>query len=297
MRRPVLAPGLRVLQRSREVLQIGLLPRHRVLVPDTEPVRRTLDRLVRGDVLDDGPATRGALDALAPVLVDGAGLVAPGIAEGDVAAAALLDPLDYARRIEARRGSSVAVVGTLGGALDPVPLLSAAGLGVRALAEVPRRGAVLVLAVGEVDRARLDPLVRDGVPHLVVRLVEGTALIGPFVDPGRTACLRCIDAHASLDDPQAGVLVAQHSLAGADRRDGVAEPVDTALATLALAWAVRDLVTHVEGDRPSTWSSTVELGPTLSSVTQTEWLRHPACGCGWRPDEVLTSGSQPRPAQ
>jgi hypothetical protein len=47
---------------------------------------------------------------------------------------------------------------------------------------------------------------------------------------------------------------------------------------------VRDLVTHLEGDRPSTWSATVRISAGLRSVTQTEWLRHPACGCGWLDD-------------
>jgi len=290
----VLAPGLRVLRRSREVLQIGVLPRHRLLVPDTAPVRRTLDRLVRGEVLDDEPSTRTVLDALAPVLVDGAGLVAPGIAPGDVAAAALLDPPGYTRRLEARREAVVSVVGSFGDATDPRPLLTAAGLDV---AGVPRPSVVLVLGVGEVDRTTVDPLVRNGVPHVLARLVEGTAVVGPFVDPGRTACLRCIDAHRTLDDPQAALLVTRQAQAHDDRHDGVAEPVDTALAALALAWAVRDLVTHVEGERPSTWSTTVELAATLTSVTQTEWLRHPACGCGWLHGALLSGASQERPAQ
>ena len=288
MGRPMLAPGLRVLRRSREQLQVGLLPRHRLLVPDTEPVRRTIDRLVRGEVLDDDPETREVLAALGPALVDGAGLTTPGASAGDVAAAALLDPHGYAARLDARRAATVAIAGDLGPALDPRPLLAAAGL--PAGAERPPTVA-LVLALGEVDRASLDPLVRDGVPHLVVRLVEGTAVIGPFVHPGRTACLRCIDAHHTIDDPQAALLAARHALAHGDRRDGVAEPVDTALATLAVAWAVRDLVTHVDGARPSTWSATVELAPTLQPIISAEWLRHPACGCGWGPATLPAEGS------
>jgi hypothetical protein len=80
------------------------------------------------------------------------------------------------------------------------------------------------------------------------------------------------------------VLAVRQALAREDRRDGVAEPVDNALAGLAVAWAVRDLLTQVEGDRPSTWSAVVSLSATLTTVTQTEWLRHPGCGCAWLPD-------------
>jgi bacteriocin biosynthesis cyclodehydratase domain-containing protein len=282
MRRAVLAPGLRVVQRSRDELQIGLGRDVRLRVPDTEPVRRTLDLLLRGEVLPDDAPTRAALDLLAPVLVDGAGLVVAGIAPGDVAATALRTP-GYPVLLAARQRASVAICGGLDvPAGDPRPLLTAAGL--RVAPGLDAASVVLVLRAGEIDRDDLDPLLRSGTPHLLVRLVEGTALVGPFVDPGRTACLRCIDAHTAIDDPEAPVLAVRQALAREDRLDGVAEPVDNALAGLAVAWAVRDLLTQVEGDRPSTWSAVVSLSATLTTVTQTEWLRHPGCGCAWLPD-------------
>jgi hypothetical protein len=285
MRRPVLAPGLRVLQRSRDELQIGLGPSHRLRVPDTEPVRRTLGHLIRGEAVPDDPETRAALDDLAPVLVDGGALVLPGVAAGDVAAAALHDPSGYLGRLSARRRTRVRVIGSLGA--DPRPLLASAGVPVDdpASASGDVAAAALVLSIGEADRAMLDPLLRDNLTHLVVQLVEGSVVLGPLVVPGRTACLRCIDAHTALDDPQWPTLVARHAGARSDRHDGVAEPVDTALATLAVAWAVRDLVSHIDGDRPATWSTTVRLAPALASITETQWLRHPACGCVWLSDE------------
>lgn len=284
MRRPVLAPGLRVLRRSRSELQVGLgTSGTTVRVPDSEPVRRTLDQLARGEALADDPQTHLVLDLLAPVLVDGAALVAPGVAPGDVAAVALRDPAGFPDRLAARARASVVVQGSLG-AVDASVLLEAAGLhGSGSAAPV-----VLVLCLGEIDRADLDPLVRADAPHLLVRLVEGTAVVGPFVVPGSTACVRCIDAHLADRDPTSVGLTARHAWVRRDRRDGVAEPVDTALATLAIAWAVRDLVSHVEGDRPSTWSTTVHLAPGLTRVTQATWLRHPACGCTWLGDEATS---------
>jgi bacteriocin biosynthesis cyclodehydratase domain-containing protein len=284
--RPVLAPGLRILRRSRHDIQIGLSPEHRVVLPDAEPVRRTLGHLLRGEAVPDGPDTEAVLATLAPVLVDGSGLVSPGLAAGDVAAVALRDHAGYPARIAARRGATVRIFGSLGD-VEPGPLLAAAGL---RTADDESATVALVLSAGEVDREVLDALVRARTPHLCVRLVEGTAVVGPFVDPGRTACLCCMDSHRTLDDPQAASLSARHAGAAADRRDGVAEPLDTALATLAVAWAVRDVVTHVEGDLPSTWSTTVELSATLASVTQTEWLRHPSCGCTRLPHD----GTPPR---
>ena len=279
MDRPVLAPGLRVLQRSRDELQIGLRPE--LTLPTTEPVRRTLDHLARGEVVPPAVAAQGVLAALRPVLVDRTALDAGDLAPADLAAVALAHPSTFRARLAARRDAVVAIADHLG-AVDAAPLLAAAG--VRSAAPGDRATAALVIRAGEVDREDLDPLVRDGVPHVLVRMVEGTAEVGPFVDPGRTACLRCLDAHRAVDDPRAPLLASRHARAAHDRRDGVAEPVDTALATLAVAWAVRDLVTHAEGDRPSTWSATIRFPATLAPVTQTEWLRHPACGCTWLAD-------------
>ena len=284
MFRPVLAPGLRVLRRSRGELQVGLRPE--VRLPDTEPVRRTLGHLVRGEAVPDDPATRDVLAALAPVLVDGSALLDPHVAPADVAAVAARDPSGYRARLAARRHALVSVRGRWPG-VDPADLLGAAGLRVT---DSLHAGATVVLVLwhGEIDRAELDGLVRDRTPYLLLRTLEGAVVLGPFVDPGRTACLRCIDAHRALDDPRAATLAARHASARTDRQDGVAEPVDAALATLAVAWAGRDLVTHAEGDRPSSWSSTVRLAPALASVTQAEWLRHPACGCSWLADEQVS---------
>ena len=120
---------------------------------------------------------------------------------------------------------------------------------------------MLVLSAGELARERLDPLVRRGTSHLVVRLVDGAALVGPFVVPGVTACLRCIDAHRS--DPRSRPRGRHHplragQLAGPDRTAYPTSPTPL-LATVAVAWAVRDVVAHLDGRRPSTWSRTLLL--------------------------------------
>jgi bacteriocin biosynthesis cyclodehydratase domain-containing protein len=147
--------------------------------------------------------------------------------------------------------------------------------------EQPVRLAVLV-GVGEPARELVDDLVREAVPHLVVRLVEGRAVVGPFVVPGSTACLRCIDAYLTEDDPAWPLLVEQYARATrSDRSDGIPEPVDAALAALAVGWAARDLAAHTEATRPASWSSTVTLEADLSEVTRRSWPMHPHCGCAW----------------
>jgi bacteriocin biosynthesis cyclodehydratase domain-containing protein len=123
---------------------------------------------------------------------------------------------------------------------------------------------------------------RAGLPHLLLRLVEGHAVVGPFVLPGETACLRCIDAHHADVDPSWPLLVAQYASAVArDREDAVPEPVDPLLAGLTAAWAAREVVSHVEGRRVSTTSATIRLDPHLTALETRAWPRHPECGCSW----------------
>jgi bacteriocin biosynthesis cyclodehydratase domain-containing protein len=151
-----------------------------------------------------------------------------------------------------------------------------------------RRGAVrpaplaVLVGVGEPSRELLDPWIRDGVPHLVVRLVEGSAVVGPFVEPGLTGCLRCLDAYLTEQDPAWPLLVEQYSRATrTDRSDGIPEPVDAALAAVAVGWAVRDLQAYAESERPASWSSTVTMSADLGRITIDRSPPHPNCGCGW----------------
>jgi bacteriocin biosynthesis cyclodehydratase domain-containing protein len=140
----------------------------------------------------------------------------------------------------------------------------------------------VLLGVGEPDRELVDSWTRAGTPYLLVRLTEGRAVLGPFVAPGQTACVRCVDAHCADADPSWPLLVRQYaSAASRDRADGAPEPLDPLLASLAVAWAARDLASYVDGLRPSTWSSTVTLAGHLSRIEHRSWLRHPACCCSW----------------
>jgi bacteriocin biosynthesis cyclodehydratase domain-containing protein len=168
-------------------------------------------------------------------------------------------------------------------------LLTEAGLPCRAEAIGPasRDGPALLVGTGQPDRELVDDWMRRDVPHLVVRLCEGQAVVGPFVDPGRSACLRCVDAHHTDVDPTWPLLVRQHAAAGRRSTAGPAdaaspEPVDPILATLALAWAARDLASWVEGVTPSLLSSTLTLDGVLADVEVRTWTRHPGCGCSWQ---------------
>ena len=266
---PQLAPGLRVVRRGRDHLQVGLYAGRRAVLPRSPVTEQTLALVLHRQPVTDEPAAARVL-----ALLHHHGC--------------LLDAETARASAKARRRARVAVLGRLPGA-DPVALLEAADVEVAGgwtSGEVGAAGVVLVLSPGELDRDRLDPLIRSGTPHVVVRLVDGGAVLGPFVQPDYTACLRCVDAHESVVDPAHVAVTARYARATAlPRADGVPDLIDPTLAVLAVAWAVRDVVAHLEGRQPSTWSRTVRLGPDPTETVVQRWLRHPTCACSWSPSE------------
>jgi bacteriocin biosynthesis cyclodehydratase domain-containing protein len=290
----MLRPGVHVLERRDQRLQVGLDPRQAVVLADDPAVRRTL-RLLTGPGQPGEAADPATLTRLrdAELLIDGGSLLplmpltgSPG--RYDRAALARSDGEDAPGLVERRRRHRTTVTG-FGGPLGQrlaaslSELLTGAGVPSRT-GRTPRpadRVSVLV-GVGEPRRELLDQLMRDSRPHLLVRMREGEALLGPFVVPGRTACLRCVDAHLADGDPCWPLVVAQYAGRDAgERTDGVPEPVDSLLAALALAWAARDVTSYAEGRRPTTWSATIGLDPPLTAIETQPWLRHPGCGCSW----------------
>lgn len=140
----------------------------------------------------------------------------------------------------------------------------------------------VLLGVGEPRRELTDPLMREATPHLVVRFREGTAVVGPFVLPGLTPCLRCLDFRLGDEDASWPLLVAQYSRATRrDRADGVPEPVDATLAATAVAWAARELTAYAEGGAPATLGATHTLAARGDGAPDRRtWQPHPRCGCG-----------------
>ena len=268
--RPQLRPGLAVARHDATHLQVGLDPPHRVVVPDQPEVRRLLDAVAAGDPLPGLDATSWtALHALtrAGTLVEAGGprLAAPAQAQFGASAPA---------RVADRAAARVAVRGPREVVALAERLLRQSGAGLAGADELP--DVCLVASAGEVPRAALDGLVRDTTPHLLLTGAVGSVVLGPFVVPGLTACLRCADAHLAETDPRRALVLEQVAVAPG----AAGPPVDPALLALAVGWAVRDLLRFVEGDRPSTWSASHHIGPSAEPVTR-RWSRHPHCGCAW----------------
>jgi hypothetical protein len=144
------------------------------------------------------------------------------------------------------------------------------------LARSPDASTRLVATVGEPRRRVSDALVRDDICHLWLAVLPRAVRIGPFVEPGRTACLRCVDAHlGDLDPRRATVLHQLEELPNAPARDP-----DPCLVQIGIAWAVRDVVRRLDERDPALRSATLTVSEHLD-VTRRDWLRHPHCGCAW----------------
>lgn len=132
------------------------------------------------------------------------------------------------------------------------------------------------------DPRVLRDLHRSRIPHLPVRVRDGTGLVGPLVIPGVTSCLECADLYRSDRDAAWPAVAAQlrDAVGSADRA--------TMLATAALALNQVDRVIRAVhesgdprggGDPPPTLDTTLELDLRTGLTTSRRWTRHPRCEC------------------
>lgn len=281
-----LRPGTSLLRREPGRWQVGLGERG-VVVGSTPTADGWLGSLRAGAA--SAPVSveeRAVAERLwrAGLLIDADAYRADTAAHPRLAAAAHVRSAANASDLLGRRHAARVGLAVDGGWRPELGLLLAEnGLTAADACRGERPAVHLVAAPGQPDRRLIDALLGAGEPLLLVRATPAEVVVGPFVLPGRTACLRCEDAHRADEDPRWPVLVAQLPVGGAEP----VPPTEPALLTLALAWAVRDLATFVEGGRPATWSATVTVDATLS-LPRREWLRHPHCGCAW--GDLLATG-------
>lgn len=282
-RRPRLRPGLRAVRRDSRHLQVGIDPADRLVLPDDAQARALFADLEAGRRPDlDEPRVRRWCRELAErgLVVDADALdraMSGPFPRQAVLSAFAVDAPTAAQRLTARASAMAALDATEPWRTAALRAMSSAGLSVVA----PGGRPVAHLLVDPGDEI-LDDLMRRSEPHLVVTSKTGRITLGPFVSPGLTACSRCITAHRCDRDPGFATVREQYG-----HPVGSPTPSDPVLVQLAAAWAVRDLVTYVEGDLPASWSSTIAIDPALTLERQ-RWLRHPACGCHW--GEELAAG-------
>lgn len=284
---PILVPGCRVLRRDARTLQIGVGERV-LLAPDLPAVRDLLDTLRHG-------AAQPPLTALSPLL---ARLVCELLERGLVTdSAPLLRALGTCPGPSAREQHAADSVRLTPAAAPPdadplrvavleagLPtwarharsLLETAGIAVTDAVESAQ--VVLLLSAEPVDRRQVDAWMRADLAHLILDADDARVRLGPFVLPGRSTCLRCVDAFATDHDPHHPLLIEQRR--GAATPSGLPLPIAHDLVAIGTAMAVRELGSFAEGGTPATLEQTIEIDPALEFPT-THWGRHPACGCGW----------------
>ena len=332
-----LRPGLRVLDRHPDALQVGADQRWATVVSGLTPGEADLLR----DLTGPAPASdtdllrrcgaRGVTPARlrdllshltqAGLLVEGPPSVLPvGSGAGDDArsAACTAPDGDGAQVVAARARATVAVVGVGRVGMVLADTLASAGVGGLAFDDARRvragdvgigglrdrhvglaRGQaavevlggtypalrlggggrvpdVVVVVFDEVaDSLRTVRLMVEGVAHLVVTVREGDMVVGPFVLPGQTPCITCLDVRRTELDPAWPRV--RDQLKDAAAQLPPAQESSTAATSGALAAA--QVLAHLDGRRPVTAGACIEVSAPDAVPRLREWSMHPECGC------------------
>lgn len=252
--RPMLRPGVPILRRSVTEYQVGV---HRpVVLPITPTVREALRALTGTSAVP--PEGMWVVQRLERHLVTGPA-----------------EPEPLRVRVDGDLGFDIAA---LLGALDVTVTDRAPDL-------------VLMQDTGLPSRARGDGLLQEGRPHLPIAAVDGALMLGPFVMPGESACLRCVDHAAGERRPWWPRLLAQ-----LEAPSPYGGRVDPALVAVAAGWAARDICTWRDGGTPGTWNTTLIWHPDLREAAYQTWARWPDCGCSWDALEADSAGRALRQA-
>jgi hypothetical protein len=161
----------------------------------------------------------------------------------------------------------------------------------------------LIIATSPPDPELLAEWMRGNTPFFLIDGLDRDNLtFGPFVNPGKDACPRCIDLHCLDRDPNWNSVSLAHFL---DRRRELSSPLAMLGASIGAIFALAQLDQLVHPDRVDQMSrmdsmdqnkaenqrsSQVQLrGKTItysaSELTHPiirRWSRHPLCGCSWQ---------------
>jgi ThiF family len=261
----------------------------RVAVPEGAAARLAPDRAALS-LLAGGDAHAAAVLARRRA----AGVAVHGADRVGVTLAALLGAAGVGRIHVADRGTVRAAdlaPGGLGAADAHRPRGAAAADAVRraapeAVTEPAAAGRlpdlVVFAAARPVDEELRGVLHAAELPHLQLGVRETTAIVGPLVLPGRTACLRCTDLRRTDCDPAWPLLAAQL----ADERRRRVEPCDVVLATVAAALGALQCLAHLDGTHtpgghlPASVGGTLEMALPDWRLRRRSWPPHPRCDCG-----------------
>ncbi len=135
----------------------------------------------------------------------------------------------------------------------------------------------LLVLVGRRSPVETAELLGRRQPYLSVYADEAIGVVGPLVQPGVTACLRCIDLTRAERDPAWPLILAQ--LTG---RTANPPGCDDVLATTVAGQAAAQAVAFADRSplAQATANATLELVLPSWQWRRRSWPPHPACACG-----------------
>jgi bacteriocin biosynthesis cyclodehydratase domain-containing protein len=260
-----LDPRLPLVWRTPDSLQLGVDRPPVVLSSVSRLDERLLDALVHG-------ISRGGLDMIAASEGAGPAHVTQLL---DLVRPALLPPRDADVPRRTRTGT-VAVVGGGPTADRIADALARAGHDVapRRMSDDadPRTALAVIVAHFAIAPAVYGRWSREDVAHLPVVLGDRHAIVGPLVEPGRTACCYCLDLGRRDADPAWPAIATQllgrdsgseQGLVPAELAALAARPADRLLSTGENALATHQAILDVRTGR----------------ITRRASRPHPRCGC------------------
>ena len=207
----------------------------------------------------------------------GLGMIGRSAGASDAQIDALLDHLAPVLLQPPRVQHSTVVVTGVGRLADrTVAVLAATGTPVvvaRTPDEAERASCTLAIAIGHfvLDPGYYGLWLRRDLPHLPVVLGDSSVAVGPFIEPGSTACLYCLQRHANDADSAWPAIASQ--LWG--RRSAL----DTELVASEVAAIVaRFALARLQGDAASASDQLVIDGAT-GQQSRRDFAVHPDCGC------------------
>ncbi len=251
---PRLLPGALLLRRDAHTLQVGTSPG--IAIPDRPGLGRLLRRLdgtlpwekLTGVIAQDIPEfTDDVTDTLTRLVAAGAVVAAES---------APLPP-----RVAVRHDRSTSAF---------AKLLTTA-LGNSAL----QPDIEVLVSAGEPARSAFEVLVSARVAHLPVVVNESRVRIGPFVAPGATPCLGCLDVLLTSWDPAWAVLVPQF-----ERPRLLPVTLPASVLLRAAAEVAHQLESLQGGNRPPTVGRILSIGPGQSDVDLRDVPFATQCPCG-----------------
>jgi hypothetical protein len=131
----------------------------------------------------------------------------------------------------------------------------------------------VLLSTGEPRRRTLAGMVRSAMPHLCAVLDGESVRIGPWVVPGHSPCVECLDLHRAAWDPAWSALVPQFG------RPPHASGVPAHVLLAAAAVVVAEIASFAGDTLPLTSSSVLLVGPSLEVRAIADSAFHPRCSC------------------